>query len=238
MPSTDPSVTGLVLGAGGSKRLGRPKQLLAYGDGTLLGHVVDVARSCPFDQLIVAIGGAADEVRAHVDLTGAEVVVNDGYGVGCSSSIAAALGVVDPRCDLMVLMLGDQPGVTADTVTSLLAGRGYASLALCRYDDGPGHPIAFARSVFGALADLHGDKGVWRLLDQRAGDVTHVPIAGPTPLDVDTPDDYRAVLENLVRCSPACPPPGRGQSPGFAPTGEPGAVLARPRPGLRSSPSA
>ena len=60
-------------------------------------------------------------------------------------------------------MLGDQPGVTATAVEALLAGRREAPLALCRYDDGPGHPIAFARAVFPALAALHGDKGVWRL---------------------------------------------------------------------------
>jgi molybdenum cofactor cytidylyltransferase len=199
MPSrTDPFVSGLVLGAGGSTRLGRPKQLLPYGDGTLLGHVVGVARACPFDQTIVAIGGSADDVRAAVDLGRADVVVNDAYGAGCSSSIAAALGVLDPRCDVMVLMLGDQPGVTADTVTALLAGRGDAPLAVCRYNDGRGHPIAFARGVFGALAGLHGDKGVWRLLDQRAGDVSEVPVAGRIPLDVDTPEDYRAVLAALT----------------------------------------
>ena len=199
MPSpTEPFACGLVLGAGGSKRLGRPKQLLPYGDGTLLGHVVGVARACPFRQTIVALGGAADEVRAGVDLGGADVVVNDAYGAGCSSSIAAALGVVDPRCDVLVLMLGDQPGVTADTVAALLAGRGDAALAVCRYDDGRGHPIAFARSVFGALAGLHGDKGVWRLLDERAGDVREVPVAGRIPLDVDTPEDYEAVLAGLA----------------------------------------
>ena len=86
-----PFVSGLVLGAGGSERLGRPKQLLDYGEGTLLGHVVGVARDCRFEQTIVAIGGFADEVRESVDLSGAEVVVNEAYGAGCSSSIAAAL---------------------------------------------------------------------------------------------------------------------------------------------------
>jgi molybdenum cofactor cytidylyltransferase len=91
-------------------------------------------------------------------------------------------------------MLGDQPGVTPDTVRALLAGRGDAALAVCRYDDGRGHPIAFARNVFPQLASLHGDKGVWRLLDERAGDVVDVPIAGNVPLDVDTPEDYQAVL--------------------------------------------
>ena len=186
----DPLVCGLVLGAGGSKRLGRPKQLLPYGDGTLLGHVVETARTCDFDQLVVAIGGSADEVREAVDLDGADVVVNDAYGSGCSSSIAAALEVV--RGDVLVLMLGDQPGVTAETVRALLAGRGDAPLAVCRYDDGRGHPIAFARSAFADLADLHGDKGVWRLLDR--GDPTEVRVPGPIPLDVDTEEDYAAVL--------------------------------------------
>lgn len=193
-PQSDPFITGLVLGAGGSRRLGAPKQLLPYRDRTLLGHVVGIARTCRFDQLVVAVGGAADEVRANVDLAGTEVVVNDAYGEGCSSSIAAALRTLDPRCEVMVLMLGDQPGVTAATVSALLGGRGDAPLAVCRYDDGRGHPIAFGRSMFAGLADLHGDKGVWRLLDQRAADVIEVPVAGPIPLDVDTPDEYRAVL--------------------------------------------
>ena len=129
-------------------------------------------------------------MREVVDLEGVDVVVNDDYGEGCSSSIAAALGAVDLRCDVMVLMLGDQPGVTAATVQALLAGRGDASLAVCRYEDGRGHPIAFRHDTFGALADLHGDKGVWRLLDQRAGDVAEVPIAGAIPRDVDTEADY------------------------------------------------
>jgi molybdenum cofactor cytidylyltransferase len=196
MPSSraDAFVTGLVLGAGGSTRLGRPKQLLPYGDRTLLGHALATARACHFDQLVVPIGGAAAEVRERVDLSGAEVVVNYAYGSGCSSSIAAALDAVDPRCEVLVLMLGDQPGVTPATVQALLGGRGDAPLAVCRYDDGRGHPLAFDRSVFGQLADLHGDKGVWRLLDERADEVAEVRIAGPIPLDVDTPEDYQAVL--------------------------------------------
>jgi molybdenum cofactor cytidylyltransferase len=189
-----PSVCGLVLGAGGSKRLGRPKQTLPYRGGTLLGHVVGVARECAFDQTIVAIGGAAGDVRAGVDHGGVEVVVNDAYGEGCSSSIAAALAVVDPRCEVLVLLLGDQPGVTVQTVAALLAGRGDAPLAVCRYDDGRGHPIAFARSVFGDLAELHGDKGVWKLLDRGGDAVAEVRVPGPIPLDVDTPEDYEAVL--------------------------------------------
>ncbi len=196
MPSRqrDGFVSGLVLGAGGSRRLGRPKQLLPYGEKTLLGHVLDTARACPFDQLIVALGGAADGVREQVDLSGADVVVNEAFGSGCSSSIAAALGAVDERAEWLVLMLGDMPGVTVETVEALLGARGDAPLAVCRYEDQRGHPFAFHRRMFEELGNLHGDKGVWRLLDQRADDVVELPIPGPVPLDVDTPEDYEAVL--------------------------------------------
>ncbi|MEA2480410.1 MAG: molybdenum cofactor cytidylyltransferase [Thermoleophilaceae bacterium] len=193
-PPSERFTAGLVLAAGGSRRLGQPKQLLPYGDGTLLGHVMDTARGCPFDQLVVAVGGSARDVRRSVDLSRATLVENEAFGEGCSSSIAAALPALDPRCDVLVLMLGDQPGIAAGSVHALLAGRGDSPLAVCRYANGRGHPFAFGRSVFPALAALHGDKGVWKLLARRAREVVEVPVSGPVPLDVDTWDDYQAVL--------------------------------------------
>jgi molybdenum cofactor cytidylyltransferase len=191
---SDDFVAGLVLAAGGSRRLGRPKQLLPYRGATLLDHTVSTARACGFDQLVVALGGGGGEVRARVDLAGADVVVNDGYGEGCSSSIAVAMGALDPAASVLVLLLGDQPGVAPETVRALLAARGDAPLAVCRYDDGRGHPFAFDRSRFADLRALHGDKAVWKLLDRRANEVVEVPIPGRVPLDVDTWADYEAVL--------------------------------------------
>ena len=188
-----PRATGLLLAAGGSKRLGQPKQLLPFGDATLLDHTLATARACAFDQLICVIGGAADEVQATVDLSGADVLVNDGFGSGCSSSIALAVDAIDPNSEVLVLLLGDQPGVVPGTVAKLLAERGDARLALCRYDDGRGHPFAFARSMFDQLAQLHGDKAVWKLQDQLGDEVVEVRIDGPIPPDVDTWEDYEAV---------------------------------------------
>jgi molybdenum cofactor cytidylyltransferase len=186
-------VTGLVLAAGGSKRLGEPKQLLPFGRATLLDHVLGVARECPFDELLCVVGGGAAPVLETVDFSGVQVVENPSYGEGCSSSIAAALGAVDPESGLLVLMLGDQPGVTAEVVRTLLAGRGEAPLAACRYDDGRGHPLAFARSMFGELATLHGDNGVWKLFDRHVDLLFDVPITGAVPRDIDTWEEYRAV---------------------------------------------
>src|ERR1700712_2882057 len=141
-PAERPFTAGLVLAAGGSRRLGQPKQLLPYGGHTLLDHALTTARACAFDQLLCAIGGSATEVREAIDLRGAEGVVNEGFGEGCSSSIAVAMSALDPRADVLVLLLGDQPGVTPDTVRALLGGRGEAALAVCRYADGRGHPFA------------------------------------------------------------------------------------------------
>jgi molybdenum cofactor cytidylyltransferase len=186
------TTSGLVLAAGGSRRLGRPKQLLPFGDATLLDHTLATARACGFDQLIVALGGSSDKVRSGVDLSGATVVENPGFGSGCGSSIAAAMSEVEG--DVLVLLLGDQPGVTPETVGALLAGRGAADIAVCRYDDGRGHPFAFSRALFGDLAALHGDKAVWKLLDARPGAVAEVRVAGSVPLDVDTWEDYEAVI--------------------------------------------
>jgi molybdenum cofactor cytidylyltransferase len=195
----EPFVCGLVLAAGGSSRLGQPKPLLPYRGATLLHAVLDTARSCPFHQRVLALGGSAGEVRTAVDPAGFDVVVNEAFGEGCSSSIAAALRVVDPACEALVLLLGDQPGVSVDTVQALLRGRGDLPITVCAYSDGRGHPFAFSRSMFGELSGLLGDKAVWKLLERRAGDVVEVPVEGPVPRDVDTWTDYDAVLAAAER---------------------------------------
>jgi molybdenum cofactor cytidylyltransferase len=190
----DSRVTGLVLAAGSSRRLGQPKQLLPYGDATMLDHTLDTARACDFDQLLCVLGGASAEIHETVDLAGVEIVENPDFGEGCSSSIAAAVGAIDRRSEVLVLMLGDQPGVTPEIVAALLAGRGDAPLAVCSYQDGRGHPLAFARALLPDLAHLHGDKAVWTLLDHHAAHLVEVAIASRLPLDIDTWADYRTVL--------------------------------------------
>jgi molybdenum cofactor cytidylyltransferase len=134
------------------------------------------------------------DLRAEVNFSGVQVLENAHFGHGCSSSIAAAVRAVDARSEVLVLMLGDQPGVSTATIAALLAGRSGAPLAACAYSDGHGHPLAFARSTFGDLAALHGGKGVWKLLDRHASEVVDVPVPAPIPRDVDTWEDYEALL--------------------------------------------
>ena len=190
----EPRIAGLILAAGASRRLGRPKQLLPYGDGVLLDAVLATARGCGFSQIVLALGGSGDDVRRTVDMSGCDVVDNPGYESGCSSSIAAAIPALHPETDVVVLLLGDQPGVRPENVRRLLSGRGGAAIAVCRYEDGIGHPFAFASALLPALSRLHGDKAVWKLLEQRAADVAEVAVAGRIPPDVDTEADYAQIL--------------------------------------------
>lgn len=186
-------VTALVLAAGGSTRLGRPKQLLPLGGATLLDATLAAVRRCGFDQVVVAIGGAADEVEATVDLSDVDVVRNPGYGAGCSSSIAAALPVVDPAAAGLALLLGDQPEVTPKAVQAVVSAGEGTDISVCRYDDGLGHPFWLGRELFGTLAGLHGDKAVWKLVDAAGDGLVTADVSGPVPADVDTLDDYEAL---------------------------------------------
>ncbi len=197
---------GLILAAGASRRLGRAKQLLPYGTGVLLDAVLAVARDCGLEQTVLVLGGSAGEVRRTVDTTGCEIVLNPDFGAGCSSSIAAGIAALHPETGAVLLLLGDQPGVRSVDARALLrllatdtdhGGKNAPGIAVCRYDDGVGHPLAFTRRMLPDLAALHGDKAVWKLLEQRSDDAVELRVPGPVPLDVDTDEDYRRVLAGL-----------------------------------------
>jgi len=190
------TVAGLVLAAGGSLRLGEAKQLLPYRGRTLLDATLDMARSCGFAQLLVTLGGSASGVRAGVDLAGCQIVENPAFSTGCGSSIRSAIPLVE--ADAVVLLLGDQPGIAPGAVRRVAAAP--APIAVCRYSGAElGHPFLFRRETFPALAELHGDKAVWKLLHSGAYPVSEVAVDGPVPIDVDTRDDYRRLLAGEPR---------------------------------------
>ena len=192
------SVVGIVLGAGGSRRLGRPKQTLAFGDTTLLGWVVRDVVASGLDRVVCVVGGVADEVIAGLGLTRAEIARNDSYGDGCASSLLAGLDAAGP-CDAVMLLLGDMPGVDAGVIDAVRSDweRHRPWAALARYRGEPGHPLVFSADAFAALRELHGDKAVWKVLERRGELVRGVPIDRRLPRDVNTWDDYEAARAGL-----------------------------------------
>jgi molybdenum cofactor cytidylyltransferase len=190
-------ISGLVLGAGASRRLGPPKQLLPFRGTTMLGWVVDqVQHAGSLDEVVIVLGRAADQIREEVDFGAAHIVENPVYGAGCSSSYHAGIGTLNPDSAAIMIILGDMPGITTEVIDRLAAAwrAGDAPIALCSYQGRKGHPLIFARSMFAQLVDLHGDKAAWKLVDANAEFVQEVHFDLPFPDDVNTPEDVERVL--------------------------------------------
>lgn len=185
-------ISGLILGAGASQRLGPPKQLLPFRGTTMLGWVVDQAeRATGLDEIVVVLGRAADQVRARVDFGAARVVENPVFTEGCASSYLAGLAALNPDSEAIMIILGDQPGIAPEIIDRLATEwrRGEAPVALCSYQGRKGHPMIFARSMFDQLERLHGDKAAWKLVDANAELVQEVHFNLPFPDDINTPAD-------------------------------------------------
>jgi molybdenum cofactor cytidylyltransferase len=190
------SVVGVVLGAGGSSRFGSPKQLLPFGDTTLLGQVVRNASASSLERIVVVLGRASGELREALDFGRAEVVENTAYGTGCASSLLAGLDAAGDDCEALFLLLGDQPGVLPEFIDRALSEwkRERPWAAVCSYRDRLGHPFIFSREAFDDLKGLHGDKAVWKLIETYPDRVREIEIDAGLPPDVDTPEDYEQAL--------------------------------------------
>jgi molybdenum cofactor cytidylyltransferase len=191
-------LVGVVLGAGSSRRLGRPKQTLAFGGETLLSHVMgDIEAAESLGRVYLVLGGGSEEAEASVTLRRARIVRNDAYGTGCASSLLAGLDAAG-TCDAIVMLLGDMPGVTAEIIDQVLATwRGNPTwAAVTDYRGQLGHPFVFSSAAFDELRQLHGDKAVWKIVDREpVTRVARIPIDRDLPRDIDTWDDYDAVCE-------------------------------------------
>ncbi len=193
-----PFVAGLILAAGGSRRLGRPKQLLPFRSTTLLGWVVsEVTRAASLDEVVVVVGGAAAEVRRRVHFGVATVVENPEFGQGCASSYRTGIGALDPRAEAVAVLLGDQPSVDHAVIDEVVDAwrRRRDRIAFASYRDRPGHPLVFASALFEHLVALRGDKAAWKILDVHPDWLHAVAVDRLAPADVNTREDYRALLD-------------------------------------------
>jgi molybdenum cofactor cytidylyltransferase len=191
-------LTGLVLAAGSSKRLGQPKQLLPFRGTTLLGWTIAQAEASPaLDEVLVILGHASEAILASVTLVRARPVLNPEFGEGCAASYRTGLAAANLRAEGVMILLSDQPGVDAEAIERVAAAwRAERSpIVIASYQGVPGHPLLFDRQLFPDLAALHGDKAAWKLVDQHPDWVRKVEMGRPLPKDVDTWADYTALTD-------------------------------------------
>lgn len=192
---TDP--VGVILAAGLATRMGRPKQLLPYGDGTVLGATVAAATASDLSRVCVVLGAYEAEIRQSVPLENALVVINPAPDRGNLSSLRAAAAAIGEAP--LLLMMGDMPGIDVEAINRHLQEwrSDPAWLRLTEYTDGVGHPFMLSPELLAGLGELKGARPLWELgQDDRAETLL---FDGPMPIDVDTPDDYtEALARNTV----------------------------------------
>lgn len=187
------STAAVVLAAGGSRRLGRTKQLEPWGDHNLLGHVVRRTLEFPVDEVWVVLGHDVDRILAATDLGDAYVIENPEWEEGIASSLRVALDALTrlSRCDRALIVIGDQPDVAVDTVSELLVSHehGGKPVTLPKYRYSWGNPVVVDRSLWARLMSLEGDEGARRLWQAHPEWVNEVWFSGSAPRDVDTEAD-------------------------------------------------
>ncbi|WP_079154406.1 nucleotidyltransferase family protein [Streptomyces subrutilus] len=192
---TDPPViAGLLLAAGGGRRLGgRPKALLPYRGRPLVENAVRVLREAGCGPVHVVLGASAAEVRERADLAGCVVVDNPDWARGMGSSLRAGLAsLAGTGARAAVVSLVDQPGIGPAAVARVReAYRSPASLVAAAYDGERGHPVLFGADRWADIAETAtDDKGARVHLTQHAADLTLVECADVAePFDIDVPAD-------------------------------------------------
>jgi molybdenum cofactor cytidylyltransferase len=187
------STAAVVLAAGGSKRLGRTKQLEPWGDANLLGHVVARTRQFPVDEVWVILGHDSEQILEDTDFGDAYVVENLEWEEGIASSLRVALDALTrlSRCDQALVVIGDQPDVPVATVEELLASHSRAGkpVTLPKYRYSRGNPVVIDRSLWARVMSLEGDEGAKRLWQAHPEWVNEVWFSDTGPRDVDTETD-------------------------------------------------
>ncbi|MBM4466443.1 MAG: molybdenum cofactor cytidylyltransferase [Chloroflexi bacterium] len=193
------AVAAIVLAAGESQRFGQPKQLLPVGSKTMIQHVVDVALSSPVEQVIVVLGCRAAEIKASIADRPVQMVVNERWKSGLSSSVQAGLSAVKPQVNAALFVLADQPGVTPQVIARLVERyrQTRAPIVVPTHRGRRGNPVLFGRSLFGELMQVKGDQGGRELIAQHSDHLEEVEVETEAILvDIDTADDYRAANPN------------------------------------------
>ncbi|WP_406005990.1 nucleotidyltransferase family protein [Streptomyces sp. NBC_00637] len=187
-------VAGLLLAAGGGRRLGgRPKALLEHRGRPLVEHAVEVLRTAGCARVHVVLGAAADAVRERARLDGCVLVPNPEWEQGMGTSLRAGLGsLAGTGTRAALVLLVDQPGIGPRAVARVLAAcEGESSLVCAAYDGVRGHPVLLGAAHWaGVAATATGDRGARAYLGEHEEAITLVECADVArPFDIDTPQD-------------------------------------------------
>jgi molybdenum cofactor cytidylyltransferase len=192
-------IVGIILSAGESKRMGKPKQLLPWGNSVILQQVIDNASASRLGMILLVLGSHADEIAGKIKISSKiRIVINRDFKEGMSSSVKCGVKNAPEEADAYVLLLGDQPTIFPDIINKLIDcyQTNKHGIIIPVYDGRRGHPVVFDVKYKQALLAI-GDGGAKVVVDKHTHDVLEVTVDSPEVLtDIDTPQDYQKARQH------------------------------------------
>ena len=185
----------IVLAAGLSRRMGRPKLLLEFKGRPVIRHAVERVIAAGLHPVLVVTGAEHDALARALAGLEVQLAVNPTPESGQGSSVGVGVSALPAGTDAVLIALGDQPGVPAEVIPALIEALKQPGKAIAapRYADGLGNPVLFGSSVFQELLALGGDRGARSVIERDPSRLAVVEVASPMPRDIDTPEDYETL---------------------------------------------
>jgi molybdenum cofactor cytidylyltransferase len=191
-------VSTILLAAGESHRMGRPKLLLAFGGSTILGKTIDNLLSSRVEEVILVLGAEADAMKQVIADRPVKVVVNPDYHEGMSTSLRAGLKQADSKAQRVMVALADQPLIEKDTYNRLIEESlcCHKGIIVPAYQKKRGNPAIFSIKYKRELLGLEGDVGGREILRRHPDDTLEVAVDSQSvTIGIDTLDDYYSCLK-------------------------------------------
>jgi molybdenum cofactor cytidylyltransferase len=190
-------ISTILLAAGESNRMGQPKQLMPFGQSTILGKTIDNLLNSAASETIVVLGYRDEEIRKTIAGKPVKIAINPDYQQGMSTSIIAGLKQVDKRARAVLIVLGDQPFVDSQTINSLVEAfiANKRGIIIPVYQGRRGNPVIFAIKYKGELLNLKGDVGGREIIKRHPDDVLEVAVnCEGVLIDIDTMESYTSTI--------------------------------------------
>lgn len=191
-------VAAIILAAGASRRMGKPKQLLPYRGQTLLGYVIKSAIASSCSSVMVILGANADRIEPEITQLPVEIVKNTEWNEGISSSIRCGIKYLKARfsnINGVVFLTCDQPFISAQIIDRLIDAYNFTDkpIIASHYKAIVGIPALFSRSFFSELMELKGDRGAKKIINKYQSLVSKIDFP-QGKIDLDTFKDYQQLI--------------------------------------------
>lgn len=183
----------LILAAGSSSRMGKPKQLLPFKSTTLLGNVIEQAKNSKADTIFCVLGAKEQIIKASISSYEIELISNTNFKDGLSSSIVVGMKHLKDLFDNILIMLADQPNVNSTYLNKLMkiSEENPSKIIASNYQNKKGVPAVFPKQYFQQLLNLQGDKGAKEFLNNQTDIIKMAPF---NLTDIDTKEDYQKLI--------------------------------------------